>query len=340
MSTIEQTSGLIQPVIDSALARLVELGLHATWEPDGDEGQHLTGIICIGHGNTRLSLPAVATASVTPGTLALLPHDDRTVLVADHVSPARARSLRDRGWGGFVDAAGNASLRGHQLVIEVTGRTRTRPARRTAPRAPFSRAGLPVTLALLTTADAELPATQRTLAAISGASIGTVNRVTAALRERRPPMLDASTSTVLRAAALEEEWVSAYSALQPEAWPEERFSSDVWSSPATAMAADLPPTAVLGSEAAAARLGAPIRPESVLFHLDADSPSTRTELIRRGRLRPAEDGMVRLRTAPWANLPAPLRNGVAPRILLRADLLLEDDPRLDEISTQHFGRRG
>ena len=92
--------------------------------------------------------------------------------------------------------------------------------------------------------------------------------------------------------------------------------------------------------AAAARLGAPIRPESVLFHLDADSPTTRTELIRRGRLRPAEDGMVRLRTAPWANLPAPLRNGVAPRILLRADLLLEDDPRLDEISTQHFGRRG
>ncbi|MDN6399502.1 MAG: type IV toxin-antitoxin system AbiEi family antitoxin, partial [Brachybacterium sp.] len=151
-------------------------------------------------------------------------------------------------------------------------------------------------------------------------------------RERTPPMLD-TRNHVLRPAALEDEWVVAYSTAQPGAWPEERFTSDVWQDPSDLLQAALPPGALLGSEVAAARLGAPIRPAEALVRLP---PEARREFIRQGRLRRAPDGLIRARPAFW-KMPPEGTDGLAPRPLLRADLLLEDDPRIDEIRAQLFG---
>lgn len=135
---------------------------------------------------------------------------------------------------------------------------------------------------------------------------------------------------------MEHEWISNYSAMQPAVWPEERYTSDIWKKPSDLLDASLPSVALFGSEIAAARLGAPIRPASVLFHLGGNA-SDRRELIRQGRLRKDEGGMIRIRPAVWKNPPVPSLDQTAPRLLVRADLLLEDDPRVDEIRTQFFG---
>lgn len=271
----------------------------------------------------------MASPTLRTADTALLPHDETTVLLTRHVTPAKAEALSRRGWGGFVDAAGNASLRGDGLFLELSGR-RSAPTGRAPTAAPLTRAGLPVTFALFVAHErGEERLVQRELATRSGASIGTVNRVLRALRERTPPMLDDRTR-LLRPDALEGEWIAAYTAMQPDAWPEERFTSATWSTPSEVLKAELPTRTLLGSELAAIRLGASLRPAEALLHVPAREWS---EVIRLGRLRRAEDGPIRLRPAIWTTPPEEAQ-GIAPRPLLTADLLLEDDPRLDEVRAE------
>lgn len=337
MSKIERSAGPTPEFIERAVGHLVELGTHAEWTSQAEEYERtVSGTLVISAEGRRHKLPALASAKATRADVAMLPHDRNTILISDQVSPARALQLEDHGWGGYADAAGNASLRADGLIIEITGK-RSPDTAPVATAAPFTRAGLPVTYSLLTANEHfGITPSQRALAASSGASLGTVNRVVRALRERTPPMLQRKDSQLLRAAALEREWISAYTAMQPSAWPEERFTSAVWTTPSELLETSLPANALLGSEAAAARLGAPIRPGSVLIHFNGDTRARR-ELIQQGRLRRADDGMIRLRPAFWKIPPVPPVNETAPRLLVRADLLLEDDPRIDEIRSEYFG---
>src|SRR5699024_12054932 len=79
----------------------------------------------------------------------------------------------------------------------------------------------------------------------------------------------------------------------------------------------------------------PIRPATALIHLPL---TARPQLIRRGRLRRDDDGPIRIRPAFWEELlPGIVRT--APSPLLQADLLLEDDPRIDEIRKELFKSR-
>src|SRR5699024_5859380 len=177
---------------------------------------------------------------------------------------------------------------------------------------------------------------QSATAESSGVSLGTVNRVFRALRERTPPFLEGRRNDLTRPDVLEREWISVYSAQQPAAWPEQRFTSDVWTIPDGIVNVPLPEGALFSSEVAAVRRGASIRPASVLIHVDRDD-RTRKELIRHGRLRRDENGMIRLRPALWRIPPVPTEGQTVPRLLIRADLLLEDDPRTDEISAEFRG---
>ncbi|WP_113905278.1 MULTISPECIES: type IV toxin-antitoxin system AbiEi family antitoxin [Brevibacterium] len=338
MANVEHANNAVRAVINQALSRLADLNVRAEWT-DGDNiyGHAVSGTLTVDTGDSRFDFPAITSPKISPADLSLLPHDPQTILLTDRVTPARAQELHQRGWGGYADSAGNASLRSDGLVIEMTGKRGPEANRPASSAAPFTKTGLPVTFTLLVAHDfyGHTPS-QRSLAMSSGASVGTVNRVIRALRERVPPILDEEGNEFLRLSALEDEWISAYSAMQPSAWPEERFTSDVWKNPSDVLDAVLPPGALLGSEIAAARLGAPIRPASALIHFDGDAHQWKA-LTRQGRLRRAEDGWIRIRPALWKTLPVPPKNGTAPKLLIRADLLLENDPRLDEIRTQYFG---
>lgn len=89
----------------------------------------------------RHEFPAVASATVSSAGLALLPHDEQTILLTRHVTPARAHTLAERGWGEYVDSAGNASLRSPGLLIEIAGKRDPGTARAPSaapPRVPAS----------------------------------------------------------------------------------------------------------------------------------------------------------------------------------------------------------
>ena len=333
MPQIEQAGDATGAVLSDVLESFRSLGLHAHWrDSDAAPDGFRSGTLTLSDGKTSRDFPAVLTATLGTADIALLPHDETTVLLTRHVSPARAESLSRRGWGGYADAAGNASLRGAGFFVEISGR-RSSSTGRTPIAAPFTRAGLPVTFALLVAHElGEARLSQRDLAATSGASIGTVNRVLRALRERTPPMLDVRTR-LLRPGALQDEWIAAYTAMQADVWPEERFTSATWTAPSDVLAAELPPGTLVGSELAATQLGASLRPAAALLHVP---PEERHDVIRLGRLRRAEDGPIRLRPAFWTTPPTGAR-GIAPRPLLIADLLLEDDPRLDEIRVDLYG---
>lgn len=324
--------------LERAISHLAALGMRVDWAGHADEyGQATSGTLTIHNGGRPHKFSAIASTTITKADVAMFPHDRDTILISERVTQTRAQQLKDRGWGGYVDSSGNASLRGDGLVIEITGQRNSRSAQQSTATAPFTRAGLPVTFSLLAANEQfGITPAQRALADSSGASLGTVNRVIQALRERTPPLLEGKHNTLLRRSALEHEWISAYSAMQPTVWPEERYTSDIWKKPSDLLDVTLPPVALFGSETAAARLGAPIRPASVLIHLGGNA-SERRELIRQGRLRKDESGMIRIRPAIWKNPPVPSSNETAPRLLVRADLLLEDDPRIDEITTQFFG---
>lgn len=309
------------------------LDLHAHWRDSFvPQDGFRSGTLTLGHGNTSRDFPAVFTATVGPADIALLPHDETTVLLTRHVSPARAESLSRRGWGGYADASGNASLRGAGFFVEISGRRSSSKGR--APiTAPFTRAGLSVTFALLSAHGlGEERLSQRDLVATSGASTGTVNRVLRALRERTPPTLDLRTRLLLPD-ALQDESIAAYTAMQTDVWPEERFTSAAWTAPPDVLAAELPPGTLIGSELAATRLGASLRPAAALLHVP---PEERRDVVRLGRLRRAEDGPIRLRPAFWSSPPAGAQ-GITPRPPLMADLLLEGNPRLDEIRVDLCG---
>lgn len=323
--------------IRRALEGLSAVGVDARWEPSPRETHPglVTGTLTIEAEGGHHGFPAVASRTATPADLTVLPHDETTVLITEHVPTSRAGTFRDRGWGGFVDAAGNADLRAPGLFLHVSGK-RAAPARSgPSQTAPFTRAGLPVTFTLLVRhlyhlkyPRGDVPPTQRELAALSGASLGTVNTVMRALRER-PGMLEAD-GRIRRAGELEDEWVRAYVAGAPA---EETFSSSVWTAPQDLLDIDLPTGAVLGSEIAAEAGHAPIRAGSALIHAPAE---VRSDVIRLGRLRPDPEGMIRLRRPPCTAALLEVHTS-APRPLLRADLLLEDDPRLDEIAADIFG---
>lgn len=322
-------------IVDAVLARLAEVDVSASWQPrETISSRFASGALLLQVGAQGHEVPAIAGPAVSTTDLALLPHGPSTVLLTPTVSDARASALRKEGWGGFVDTAGNASLRVAGHVIEIRGKRGAAPGR--APiAAPFTRTGIPVTFALLLGHAGGCRMTQRELAERSGASLGTVNRVVRALRGRTPSMLDPKNG-LLRPDDLEDEWVAAYAAAQASAWPEERFSSALWGAPSDLLDVELPSGALFGSELAAAQLGAPLRPSQALVHLPQ---AGRSQFIRQGRLRASAEGFVRVRPAIWASLPDGT-GAVAPRPLLRADLRLEDDPRIDEVRARLFGGRG
>lgn len=336
MIDVEHELSSVDRLAEDVLPRLRGHGLEATWTPTEALGDHArSGTVDILTGQVRRRLPAVASLTANSADLALLPHDGSTVLITRTVDNAIAASLAARGWGGFLDLAGRASLRAPGLVVELSGtaapRATTSPP---SPRAPFTRAGLPVTLALLDAHGQHRIPTQRELADAAGVSIGTVNRVLRGLRDRTPALLG-SDGRLLHPELLEDEWVMAYAALQPRAWPEEHFTSTSWGTPRDVLDAQLPPGVALGSELAAAAGGASIRPTTALIHVPG---AQRGEVLRAGRLRSDANGSIRLRPAPWVARNGP-EDAPLPRALLRADLLLEDDPRTDAIARELRGER-
>ncbi|MFC4614256.1 type IV toxin-antitoxin system AbiEi family antitoxin [Cellulomonas algicola] len=259
-----------------------------------------------------------ATALPLPGGLPVL-------VVAPYVPTAAAEVLRKRGVA-FVDAAGNVSLAWDGMSLDVLGQRPATPAppRKdpTASRA-FTRSGAQVVFALLAWKDL-VGRPVREIAAASGASIGTVHSVIGALSDAGYVVGSGQDTALNRAGELLDRWAESYTVNLAR-----KLELGSFALPDTGRAdalehALLGHGAQLGGELAASRIDDHLRPATATFYVDAVPAS----LVAAFRLRPDDDGPVRLRRRFW-RVPDDSA-GMVSSPLVYADLVSSGDPRQRE----------
>lgn len=309
-------------LVETAIGHLRSRALMVTWRAAADPHSAVDGQVDVAWDGGRHLFPVVVKGRVSPSAVPLLRKSGAELVVTDYVSPGLSAHLSDAGLS-YADAAGNASLTASGLLVRTEGQ---RPVSRSLPSTglPFSTTGLPVTFVLLVLSVEDGKPTQRELSELSGISLGSTNRVVQALRRLRYVSEDGA---LLKRKQLVDRWTEAYLVLGDELAPARSYSSSRWVSPQDVLPS-LPAGAYLGSELAAHVQGQSIRPETALIYA---WPEARQELVRSGRLKPAEDGWVRIRKPFWRReLLGTSRE--LPDFLVRADLLAEEDHRLTSLA--------
>lgn len=335
MNTLEREQGLV----DRAIAHLRDLGmsLHVdlSQQPGGATGLRHDGVATLTIDGRQLTLPVEVKTGLRPATIGLVaPYVRGGLLISDHITPSVGELLRRREIQ-YVDGAGNASIRGPGIVVDVRGRRAvTGPS--TRERSPlFTRAGLPVVLAILNDPTL-LDGPMRSVQEHTTVSLGSVQKVTSFLRTQgyRPTPDDRQSGTWQR---LYDGWVAAYLAGARDKTLIGRYSSD--RRPRDLAQALDGIAATPSGEAAAYLAGYDIAPTSFdLYVHDAPGP-----VIRDARLRPDPEGRVVLRESSWTVRAEDVsRSGgagqrLAPGPVVYADLLAQQDPRTDEIAKEWRG---
>jgi len=238
---------------------------------------------------------------------------DPLLLVTRYVNPVMAEELKQNGIE-FIDTAGNAFINRHPVHIFVKGnKLREKPAK-TAVKRIFKAAGLKVIFAFL--CDPGLvKKTYRDIAAVTGVSLGTVDRIMRELKELGFIFdLGKQGFKLVRKKDLLERWVIAYpEQLRPKLvlgrykgepgwWEKKRLD---------------PKLAQWGGEVAADRITKYLKPELVTLYAD---PERLNKLLLENRLRKDEAGNVEVLVKFWKQNGNNPEETVHP-LLIYADLL-------------------
>lgn len=322
------TSPEERTVIDGAFATLSGLGIEASVDAQLSSNKPADYLGSLRRGSKRASCQIEVKRSLRPTTLGplllrLKGVKPSPLLLADYVTPQVAKLLRDNDIA-FADTAGNAYLKLAGDVFYVVGQTpERRPKAESVVRA-FQPTGLRVVFALL--CDPELISLPtRQLAARLNVANGTVSRVVddlirlgfASITGRRDRRLH-NTKGLL------ERWVMMYPAQlrpgllrrklstdQADWWVNEQFDAR---------------HVALGGEAAADRLTGSIKPGQLTLYARGQ-PRPLNEIVARHRLRTDPNGNVEVLDAFWPADIAIDQAGLAPTLLIYADLLVTGNSR-------------
>ena len=263
------------------------------------------------------------------------------LLLADYINPELAEKLRHNEIC-FLDAVGNAYLRGNGLLVWVTGRKNTRrnEVEREARRA-FGPTGLKVIFALLCR-PALVEKDYRTIARVAGVALGTVQWVLGNLVKEGYVLREGRTKRrLIQLDRLLDAWALAYArdlAPRLKLGRYETRAFDGWREIALA-----DHHAFWGGEAAAALITGYLKPETLTIWLDEPTPRLLAEL----GLRREEKGRVLFRVIFWtreliaqvnealaADLPAAKAEITVPPALIYAELLEIADARTLETASR------
>jgi hypothetical protein len=265
--------------------------------------------------NPRVTRTIAALAKAEQGNL----QEDR-ILVTQYVTPPIADLMKEHGLF-FLDAAGNAYINKFPLYVFIKGNKPPQKARAVPARRLFKPGGLKVVFALLNHPDT-VNQPYREIAAMADVALGTVGWVFFDLKEmgflvergeRKRTMTEVQT--------LLKRWTEAYpDHLRPKLVIE-RFKADQprWWEKINI----LDYHACWGAEVAAAQLTKRLKPERVVIY--ADEPPGK--LIIENKLRKAADGDVEILKPFWKFDHALAGHGIAPPLLVYADLMATGDAR-------------
>lgn len=327
-------------LIDAALARFGELtGFQATQEilqirqDNGPNGQALVadGRIRVAEGNRQWTYVVECKAGVDRMAILHGVHNrlqrfkEEGLFVAPYLTPELAKQCQEMGLQ-FLDTAGNAYLRRDGLYVLIMGQKPDKALLRVdKPMRAFDRTGLRVVFALL--ADpALLQAPYRDMAKAAGVALGTVGWILTDLREHGFLVEDGEGQRRwIDQNRAWKTWVNNYPLRLRERLHVRRFTAkenDWWE---TAKPEDF--GGCWGGEVAAAKLLGELIPKTATVYL----PEERNAFLAKHRLRADPQGAIEVLETFW-NFPIRqgTPEGIAPPLLVYADLLTIGDPRTME----------
>lgn len=323
-------------ILDAALAAGKDLGLD--WEVlahEAPEENSCANIrVRLNFGGQDVNYQAEIKCGLRPGTLGavllqLAALGENALLVADYITPPLAETLRERGVQ-FIDAAGNASLSRPPLLVWVKGqRPRDMPIGCKSKGRVFQPTGLKVVFSLL--CQPELAdQSYRDIALHAGVAHGTVGWVMPELTTLGYLANIKGRRRLLKTEALLRQWVEAYARTLRPRLLLGRYHADTldWTANYDAKKYHL----LLGGEPAAQVLTGQLRPGTATFYGEKVEP----RLLLDQRLRSDPNGNVEILEKFWmfdAGTP-----GLAPLILIYADLLAIGDARCLETAKQLYDR--
>lgn len=323
-------------VIDTALAQLVtQTGLKAIREPlenrhgpDGrvrimDGPRHWVFDIECKHRVDRAAILHGAQAQIQRFT-------NEGLLITPYLAPELAHQCQIMGLP-FLDAAGNAFLRAEGLYVLVAGQKPDKALLRIEkPMRAFDRTGLRVVFALLAAPDL-LQAPYRDLAKAAGVALGTVGWILTDLREHGYLVdIKGGRRWIDRQRAIQA-WTTNYPLRLRQRLHVRHFAAkdDNWWETAKPEAFG----GYWGGEVAAAKLHDDLTPKTVTVYL----PEDRKDFLAKHRLRADPQGPIEVLDIFWDFPHTPdIPKGIAPPLLVHADLLNIGDPRtLEEARRIH-----
>lgn len=257
------------------------------------------------------------------------------LLVAEYLTDEVGAVLREMGVQ-YLDTAGNAFIKAGGIHVLIEGKRRKKVAQVEDDPQPFGWAALRVVFALLCAKELR-NAPYRDIAIAAGVALGTVAGVMTNL-EKRHYLITVGGGVRLRdERELVKLWIAAYiEKLRP------KLLLGRYDAVTPLNIEALPQDALAGAETAVARLQHYlVAGRDTLYITGEQKP-----LIQQLQLRKAPEGKLELRKRFW-NFNYPEQGlGVAPPLLIYADLVAVGDPRTieaaemlyDEYLTQYFGK--
>lgn len=318
LHALKETTG-----IDAKIAkREVDL------EANGTGNHHVDALIDIdaNRGKHRFAVETkrVARAEILAQLRARWPKKPRfpLMIIAPYMTAHLAQKCREIGLF-FIDAAGNAYFRDHQLFVYVTGRKQTVEPGRLETNRRTNAAGLRVLFTILCCPDL-LNAPYRNLAAAAGVALGTVGPVIKNLETAKHVATFGTVRTMRRlidAERLVEEWVTFYPvALRPKL-NARRFR--VPNREGMQHTNLLPYAAYWGGEMAADRLTGDLKAERFTIYTRQNP----LKLIADFKLRADFNGDLEVLNTFWDPKAIGEEGDVVPPLLAYADLMATTDGR-------------
>jgi hypothetical protein len=311
-------------LIEGALTAVRRLGVNAhveRWRPKVN-GDHADAWIVFQLKGKKVRYTAEVKRGIRPATLGAVIQQlrrlgEKTLLIADYVTPPLADMLRSHGIA-FIDAAGNAYLDDPPMLVWVKGERPKAPAAFQPTGRAFQASGLQVIFALLCNPE-QVDRPYREIAGLAGVAHGTVGWVMAELPKLGFVAEVGQKRRLLQLGRLLQQWVEAYARTLRPKLVFGRYKTEMldwWKT--------VDPTKYglkMGGEGAAARLTRHLRPGTLTFF----GPKAEPRFLLDHHLKTDPAGEVEILRQFWQfenTDPA-----LTPILLVYADLLAIGDAR-------------